>query len=207
MESQTLSASSRQIEALLDSAEKNPLDDFLRQESSHQIESRGAIPSSYDIFAVRRNNHLGDEIFGPKRLLIGTYSEEALYGAAGSPSKRFRLAIQDLKIHAERAASVNPDEVEYGHQAALVWAEAGRLKEFLGTSPVVSEIVAEFRTARFQFLGKDTPPMTMQALSSALRLVAEAKRLDAPLVDRVVETLEVGGVDSLAPDVLRDFHG
>ena len=119
---------------------------------------------------------------------------------------RFRSAIQALKVRAARTASVNPEDVEYGHQAALVWAEMGRLKEFMGTSPVVSEIVAELRTARFQFLGKDTPTAAMQAIASALGLVAQAKRFDTSLVDCVVEALEEGGIDSLAPDALRDSH-
>jgi hypothetical protein len=71
---------------------------------------------------------------------------------------------------------------------------------------VVSEIVAELRTARFQFLGKDTPATTMQAIASALCLVVEAKRFDARLVDDMVKALEHGGIDSLAPDALRDSN-
>ena len=207
MDSQTLSQTSRQIEALLDSGEKNPLVDFLRQESSHQIEAKGAVPSNYDIFAIRRNDQFGDEIFGPKRLHVGTYSEETLYGAAGNPVVRFRSVIQALKVRVERTASVSPEELEYGHQAALVWAEVGRLKEFIGTSSVVSEIVAELRTARFQFLGKDTPTAAMRAVGVALGLVTQANRFDTSLVDRLVEALEEGGIDSLAPDALRDSHG
>jgi hypothetical protein len=120
---------------------------------------------------------------------------------------RFRSAIRTLKARADRTGSVTPDEVEYGHQAALVWAEIGRLKEFIGTSAVISELIAELRTARFQFLGKDTPTVAMQAVASALRLITEAHRLDTSLVDRVVEVLEAGGIDSLAPDALRDSDG
>jgi len=74
-------------------------------------------------------------------------------------------------------------------------------------SNAISEIVAELRTARFQFLGKDTPESALNALRSALKVVADAQRLDEGIVDRVVETLEVGGVDSLAPDALRDGDG
>jgi len=140
-------------------------------------------------------------------VLGGTYSEEALYGAAGSPLARFRAAIQALKARAESTASMRPEEVEYGHQAALVWAEVGRLKEFIGISPVISEIVAELRTARFQFLGKDTPPPAMEAVASAFNFVAEAKRLDLPLVDRIVKALERGGIDSLAPEALCNPDG
>ncbi len=207
MNSLTLTPVARQVEALLDSGEKNPLDDFLRQESQRPIEASGSIPSNYDIFAVRRNPQLGDEIFGPKHVHVGTYSEATLYGAAGSPIGRFRSAIQALRGRVDKARSVDPGEVDYGHQTALLWADVGRLKEFVGSTAVVSEIVAELRTARFQFLGKDTPPSVILALASALRLVAEAKRLDTGLVDRVVATLEEGGIDSLAPDVLRDPDG
>jgi hypothetical protein len=71
----------------------------------------------------------------------------------------------------------------------------------------LSEIVAELRTARFQFLGKDTPPMTIRAMALALRLVTDAKRLDAGLLDRVVGVLEEGGIDSLALDSMRDPNG
>jgi hypothetical protein len=137
----------------------------------------------------------------------GGCKEEALYGAAGSPLARFRAAIQALKARAANTASMRPDEIEYGHQAALVWAEVGRLKEFIGISPMISEIVAELRTARFQFLGKDTPPTAMQAVASTFKLVAEAKRFDPPLADRVVKALELGGIDSLAPDALRNSDG
>lgn len=207
MNSLTLSPVARQIETLLDSGEKNPLDDFLRQESQRQVEASGSILSNYDIFAVRRNPQLGDEVFGPKRVHVGTYSEEMLYGVAGSPVVRFRSAIQALKIRAEEARFVSPEEVEYSHQSTLLWAEVGRLKEFIGASPVISEIVAEFRTARFQFLGKDTPPAVIHAIAAAFRLIAEAKRFDTALVDHVVEVLEQGGIDSLALDALRDSHG
>jgi hypothetical protein len=207
MDNQTLSPASRQIEALLDNGGKNALMDFLRQESLRQVEASGSVASNYDIFAVRRNEQLGDEIFGPKSLHVGTYSEEALYGAAGSPIVRFRSAIQALKVRAERTTSMNVQEVEYGHQVALVWAEVGRLKEFIGVSPVISEIVAELRTARFQFLGKDTPTRAMESVASGLSLVIEAKRFDASLVDRLVETLERGGIDSLGPDALRNSDG
>ena len=111
-----------------------------------------------------------------------------------------------LKERAESVASMDPSEVEYGHQVAHLWGDIGRLKEFMGVSSVISEIVAEFRTARFQFLRKDTPRKTARALAVALGLVTEAKRLDVVLVDRVVKALGDGGIDSLAQDALRDPH-
>src|SRR5213594_2440615 len=130
MANQTLSPSARKIESLLGGSGNSHLDDFLRQESSRELEAKGFAPSSYDVFAVRRNDQAGSEVFGPKHLHVGTYSEDALYGAAGSPLVRFRAAILALNLRAERAGSMKPEEVEYGHQAALIWAEVGRFKEF-----------------------------------------------------------------------------
>src|SRR5260221_4973420 len=167
MATQTLSPTARQVESQLDGSGSSHLNDFLRQESSDKVETKGFAPSNYDVFAVRRNDRLGNEVFGPKHLLVGNYSEEALYGAAGSPVVRFRSAIQSLKVRAERASSVKPEGVEYGHQTGLVWAEVGRLKEFIGTSPAISEIVSELRTARFQFLCKDTPLVAIAAVVAA----------------------------------------
>ncbi len=206
MATQMLSPTARKIEAQLDGSGSCDLNSYLGQESLREVETRGFAPSNYEVFVVRRNEQAGSEVFGPKHLDLGTYSEEALYGVAGSPVVRFRAAILTLKVRAERTATMKPEDVEYGHQVALNWAELGRFKEFIGISPVISEIVAELRTARFQFLGKDTPPATMQALALALTIVAEAKRFDVPLVDRIVKTLEHGGIDSLAPDALRDSN-
>jgi hypothetical protein len=207
MASQEVSPTARSVEALLNGSVSNHLNEFLKQETAQKIETKGFPPSSYDIFAVRRNDQVGHEIFGPRQLHIGTYSEEELYGASGSPLARFRTAVQALKVRVEAAASMKLDDVEYGHQVALIWAEVGRLKEFIGVSSAISEIVAELRTARFQFLGKDTPLVSLQALASALRLIVEAKRLDSRLVDEMVNALEVGGVDSLAVDTLRESDG
>jgi hypothetical protein len=102
---------------------------------------------------------------------------------------------------------MDPEELEYGYQATLVWDEVGGLRGFLGASPVITEIVAELRTARFQFLGRDTPITAMKSLASVLGLIAEAENLDESLVDRIVEAFEQGGIDTLAQDALRrDTH-
>ncbi len=207
MNSFTLSSTARQIETQFEQTGTNPLQAYLRDETARQLEANALSPSDYDVYLVRRNQLAGDDVIGPKILHAGRYSEDILYGAAGSPMARFRSTISVLKTRAERTGSLGPDDVEYGHQASLLWAEVGRLKEFIGISPVISEIVAELRTARFQFLGKDTPPTAIQAVAAALRLIVEAKRLDTAVVDRVVAILEDGGIDSLAPDVLRDSRG
>jgi hypothetical protein len=129
---------------------------------------------------------------------------ESLPGMPRDQASRFRAAVQALSIRAEAAANLSANSVEYGHQVALLWSDIGRLGEFIGASPAISEIVAELRTARFQSIGKDTPPARLHAAASALRHVADAKDLDSATVDRMVEILEDGGFDSMAPDALRD---
>lgn len=205
MASGNLSAAAQQIEAQLGQRNINPLQTFLRDETGRSLESKGLSHSEYDVYLVRRNKLAGEEVIGPKTLHTGKYSEDVLYGVTGSRLVSFLFAVRALGSRAE-TATTNQDETEYGHQVALVWTEVGRLKEFLGASPVVSELVAEFRTARFQFLGIDTPRPTMKALSAALHLVANAQRFDTSLVDRVVEAMEAGGIDPLAQDSTRDSN-
>ena len=207
MATQGISPTAQKVEAVLSGSASGHLDDFLRQESSREIENKGFSPSDYHIWAVRQNDQAGSEVFGPKNLHVGAYSEEALYGAAGSPLARFRTAIQALRFRAQAAVLMEPDELEYGHQVTMLWAEIGRLKEFIGLSSAISELVAELRTARYQFLGKDTPLSVTRGVTSALRLIVEAKRFDTVLVDGVVEELEESGVDSFAPDALRNLDG
>lgn len=135
------------------------------------------------------------------------YSEEVMYGRRVAVSRQFQASIVSLRGRAERICQLAPDDVEYGYQVALLWADIGRLKEFLGPSPAVTELVAELRTARFQFLGKDTPVAAVQTLLRALGLISNAGRIDTSLVDRVVDILEAGGFDSLAQDELRETDG
>jgi len=176
---------------------------FLAEKASTGALQAGVPTSHYDHFLLRRNSAVGDEIFGPKTIQIGTYSETELYGAAGSPSSRFRAAIQALADNARRVSGLDPETLEFSHRITLLWADMGRLKEFIGTTPIITEIVSELRTARFQFLARDTPREMVMALANALKLLVEARRMDTGLVDRFVETLEQGGFDSLAFDILR----
>lgn len=196
-----------QIEVQLQRRNSNPLQDYLNDEATRHLQEKGLGPSDYDMFLVRRNQFAGSEVFGPNAWHAGKYNEKTLYGAAGSPIFRFRSAIQALKILADKAKSIDPENVEYGHQATLFWSEVGKLKDFVGLSPVISEIVAEMRTARFQYLEKDTPLPALDAVAEALRLLTEANRLDPELVDVVVSILEEGGIDSLAQEGLREAHG
>jgi len=207
MNSPTISPAARQIESQFEQPRTNPLQAFVRDDTARRLEAKNLAPSNYELYAVRRNQLAGDEVLGPKTLHVGSYSEDVLYGAIGSETTRFRSAIKALAAAAGKVAAFDPDSVEYGHQATLFWADAGKAKDFIGTTAVISEIAAELRTARFQFLAKDTPGEFMSAMAKALHLVAEAKRLDEALVDRFVETLEAAGFDSFAPDALRETRG
>ena len=206
MSARQLSSKARQIENLFDSDKPNSLQSFALQEMAGAVESKGLSPSNYSLFAVRTNDSLGSEVFGPKSVPVGIYSEELLYGAASSPIPHFRSAIRSLAAKSSKIAELDPDEVEFSYQVTLFWTEVGRLKEFIGVSTHVSELVSELLTARFQFLGKDTPMAALRALAEGLTIAAEAKRLDALVVERVVDALEAGGVDSLAVDALRLAH-
>jgi len=191
----------------------------------------GISPSYYDLYLVRRNALAGNEILGPKQFHVDQFSEttlgglavpsgampsgagrsenasypaQLLYGLEGSNLARFRSALKDLVARAEKAAREEPFGVEYTHRVTLFWADIANLKNFVGASPEVTEIVAELRTARFQFLRKDTPPKVMQALAEAVKLISDAPWLDSALIDRMVEIVEAGGVDSMAQDATRD---
>lgn len=200
----TLSPIAREIESHLGKGGNSELFEFLRQETQRQLEGIESGPSKYDIFVVRRNALLGDEIFGPEPLHVGSYSEETLYGAAGSQLSRFRSAIQDLKARAERAGALNTESADYGQHATQIWLDIDGLNQFFGVTPVISQIVAKLRVVRSQFYGKDIPLAAIRAITSGLGLIAEAKRLDTALVDRLIEKLHEGGISPAAPSDLCD---
>jgi len=159
----------------------------------------------YNVYVVRSHPSLGDEIFRLKAPVhLGSYSAQDLYGAGlGNPAIPFKNALGLLRDRATRLARLDPDTTEFGYQATLFWADVGALKSFIGISPVVTEVVAELRTLRFQFLRKDTPPPIFQGLARALGCFVESSRWDTSAVDQFVETLEEAGYDSLAIDALR----
>lgn len=122
------------------------------------------------------------------------------------PLPHFRLAIRALAVKAAQIAALDEDGVEYSYQVTFFWFDVGKLKNFLGVSAHVSELVSEFLTARFQFIGKDTPQSAITAIARGLSIVTDAKRLDSSVVERVVDALESGGLDPLAVDALRSVQ-
>ena len=203
MSRQTISPTAARLENLLSQKSGNSLQDFSREVAHDFVLGKNLSPSDFSLFIVRNTKGVGDEIFGPKPLQVAKYTESELYGASGSSSARFRTALLACAARARQASGTGGEDVEYGHQATLLWAEVGRLKEFVGLTPDVSGMVAALRTARFQYLGKDTPPTAVKAIADAIGLVVEAARWDEALVDRFVDILELGGFDSFAPDALR----
>ncbi len=89
----------------------------------------------------------------------------------------------------------------------LFWAEVGGMKRYLGVSVVISEIVSELQTARFQMLRKDTPITFIRAIARGLEFVTKPNNLDSVMVDQMVQAFEAGGFDSLAPEALRKSDG
>jgi hypothetical protein len=203
MSKQNLSPAAVRVEELLDSPRDNSLKEFLKGETLPHVEAKGGSPSAYDIFAIRRNAN-EEEIFGPYKLNIGHYSDEELYGVSGSPLQKFRFSIKAAANNAKTASELDDDDVGYAHSVTLFWANLAQLTGFIGQSPGITEIVAELRTARFQFLRKDTPKTFITAISKALRELSEAKAFDSIAVDRFVEQLSQAGFDSLAQDGIRD---
>lgn len=208
MNRQTLSlaalAHENQLEHPGDNRAKQELQRFAELSPRAQQLEQGL----YKIYAVRSHPTVGSEIFGQKTaVLLGNYTERDLYGAGlGNPTIAFKSALGLLKDRADRLARLDPDDpdtAEYGHQAALFWADVGALKSFIGISPVVTELVAELRTLRFQFLRKDTPSAIFQGLARALGCLPESSPWTTLDVDQFVETLEEAGYDSLAIDALR----
>ncbi len=135
------------------------------------------------------------------------YTDELLYGPGGRPHWEFQTAIRTLATSADQIVLMNPLEIEYPHRMTLFWAEVGGMKRYLGVSVVISEIVSELQTARFQMLRKDTPITFIRAIARGLEFVTKPNNLDSVMVDQMVQAFEAGGFDSLAPEALRKSDG
>ena len=84
--------------------------------------------------------------------------------------------------------------------AVLLWSEMGQLKDFLEITGEIDELVAAWRTLRFQFICRDTPPEVIRALGDTLEWVSRAINIDVALVDRVIDRLEKAEADTFALD-------
>jgi hypothetical protein len=203
MNHQLLARKGTEFDQLLDSPGDNSAKQRIRELARLSPMAQQLPAASYDVFTVRRNSDSDAEIFSQKNVLLGTYRGEDLYGTDGSRIVAFKSALQGLRLRVEQILKIDAESVEYAHQVALLWSDVGHLKDFLGTSPEITELVAELRTARFQFLRRDTPVAMLDSMAKALRFVGDSPRWNAEMVDRFVEILEEAGFDSLAIDGLR----
>jgi len=203
MNHQLLARKGTEFDQLLDSPGDNSAKQRIRELARLSPMAQQLPAASYDVFTVRRNSDSDAEIFSQKNVLLGTYRGEDLYGTDGSRIVAFKSALQGLRLLVEQILKIDAESVEYAHQVALLWSDVGHLKDFLGTSPEITELVAELRTARFQFLRRDTPVAMLDSMAKALRFVGDSPRWNAEMVDRFVEILEEAGFDSLAIDGLR----
>lgn len=207
MNKQLLSPLAQKFEGLLDRPEDNYAKQRVRELASQSPAAQQLRAATYDLVLVRRHDSVGDEVFSQRNVPLGKYSEHDLYGEKGSPVVAFKNALDSLHAHAERIIKLEAASLEYTHQVTLFWANSGRLKTFLGVNSAISELVAEVRTARFQFIGKDTPAAMIRALAAGLKRVIDAPRMDSSTVDCFVETLEAAGFDSLVIDANRHANG
>ena len=203
MNHQLLARKGTEFDQLLDSPGDNSAKQRIRELARLSPMAQQLPAASYDVFTVRRNSDSDAEIFSQKNVLLGTYRGEDLYGTDGSRIVAFKSALQGLRLRVEQILKIDAESVEYAHQVSLLWSDVGHLKDFLGTSPEITELVAELRTARFQFLRRDTPVAMLDSMAKALRFVGDSPRWNAEMVDRFVEILEEAGFDSLAIDGLR----
>lgn len=182
----------REIELLLDAEGRNSLKDFLISEAKPAAFSESFQQNRYDLFIVQNRQDGAHDTF---KLNLGSYSEEELYGLAKSPSVRFRREAARLLEYAKRILALAQAEVEFEHQATLLWSDIGRLTGFLGTSDELNEVVANLRVARAQFVARPTPRVVVQALADVLGLLQQNAWLGTTCVDTVLDLLEKAGVD------------
>ncbi|MES2737273.1 MAG: hypothetical protein V4672_13195 [Verrucomicrobiota bacterium] len=201
-----MTSKAQHVEQHFESQGTNYLKEFIDEEKSVALEAKGLTPSHYKLFAVRTNDAAGSEIFSPKNVHVGDYSEDFMYGAASGPLPQFRSAIRALHAKARKIETLDQYDIEYSYQVTLFWSDLAKLTKFIGLSAHVSEIIGELLTARYQFLGKDTSKAAMGAIGDALGIAAEAKRFDSSVSEKMADALESGGMDPLVLDSLRNPH-
>jgi hypothetical protein len=173
------------------------LKSFIREETANAVSTPDTMPGTYEVFAVRKSPGWKD-----RYIRVGSYTEKELGRAAGLATQ-FRATIKILAEKAATLESVPESSVEHAYQLPLLWSQIGQLKKYLGASPAISEIVAEFLTARHQCRGRDTSITALKSVKLALTTVFEAPRITDAVADRVSDLLIEGGFDMFSPDALR----
>ncbi len=180
------------MEEMLDAEGRNPVKDFLVEETLRQIPAEKRTGQQFDHFVVRKATDGGLDIHPLK---LGSYSEEELYGLASSPAIRFRRDVRRLQQEAAAVLSLTEGEVEFEHRATLLWSGVSKLSVHLGATPEIGEMVASLRVARAQFISRPTPRAVITALGEALAIAVRAARLTTGAVDDALDRLDDVGVD------------
>ena len=186
----------RQIDKLLGEENPNPLKDFLYGAAESKLPSRPE-ESQYQLFVV-------ETMPGGQREIhrVSNYREPELVAQnAQPPTFRFRWKCARLLKRAESIAGLNSGNLDFEQQVTLLWSDVAALKEHLGASSEVNEIVSALLVTYSQFVKRVTPKAVVEALVMIFRLVATHIRLQESAIDTAFDALEDAGVDLNHPRV------
>lgn len=178
------------LEKMLDARQRNPLKEFLSTQAQRSVPAEARRTSEFDHYLVQKRADGTNDAFR-----LDSYSEEELYGIAGSPILRFRRDVERLKQQVAAITGLEGNEIEVEHLATLLWADIGRLTGHLGASPQIDEIVANLRIARAQFVAQPTPLAVVEALSEVFAIVGRNAQLSTDAVDAALDRMEAAGID------------
>ncbi|EDY15790.1 hypothetical protein CfE428DRAFT_6683 [Chthoniobacter flavus Ellin428] len=178
------------LEKMLDARQRNPLTEFLSTQAQRSVPAEALRTSKFDHYLVQKRADGTNDAFR-----LDSYSEEELYGIAGSPALRFRRDVERLKLQVAAIKELEGNEIEVEHLATLLWADIGRLTGHLGASPQIDEIVANLRVARAQFVAQPTPLAIVEALGEVFEIVVRNAQFSTDAVDEALDRMEAAGVD------------
>jgi hypothetical protein len=110
-------------------------------------------------------------------------------------SRSFGQSMAMLAEAAQQALALpEEDELEFEHQAILLWADTDELAHYLGTSEEVEEVVANLRFARAKHKARLTPRATVAALGKGFSFLQHQRNLDRALVNQFLSCLDHAGL-------------
>ncbi|MBL9173850.1 MAG: hypothetical protein JNL10_09970 [Verrucomicrobiales bacterium] len=127
-----------------------------------------------------------------------------LSGSADSIPAKFRERLLFLWRHGKQILGQCFDPLEYRVRVDQFWGHVGSLKEFLGTTGAITELVVVLRSIRFQFLGKQTPRDILRSLLDVFRDVANSPSIASGKVDHFLNRLDALGFDLNVPQASLD---
>lgn len=191
----------QQIDKLLGEDNPNPLKDFLYGAAESKLPSR-PVESQYQLFVV-------ETMPGGQREIhrVSNFGERQLAAQnVQRPTFRFRWKCEKLLKRAERIASLDSGSLDFEQQVTLLWSDVAALKEHLGASSEVNEIVSALLVTYSQFVKRVTPKTVVEALVVIFRMVATYIRLPETAIDTAFDALEDAGVDLNHPLAFGKGH-